>query len=166
MFNLKTVMSVNHQRKILQGDVARLMEDLRKQGKQLVFTNGCFDILHAGHIQTLSQAKAAGDVLIVGVNDDASVARLKGPDRPVMPLYSRMAVLASLEYVDYVISFSEDTPLNLIQSIRPDVLVKGGDYKEEDIVGSLFVKKSGGSVKIVEQVPGISTSDIVAKIKK
>ena len=166
MSNLQTVMPVNHQSKIFESDYARLSESLRKQGKRLVFTNGCFDILHAGHIHTLSQAKAAGDVLIVGVNNDASVARLKGTDRPVMPLYSRMAVLASLMYVDYVIPFSEDTPLEIIQQIRPDVLVKGGDYQEDDIVGSAFVKKSGGSVIIIEQVPGISTSDIVAKIKK
>ncbi len=159
-------MPVNHTSKILEDNFTHLLEILRNQGKRLVFTNGCFDILHAGHIQTLSNAREEGDVLIVGVNDDASVARLKGPDRPIIPLYSRMAVLASLVYVDYVIPFSEDTPMELILQIRPDVLVKGGDYHEDEIVGSAFIKKYGGTIKIIEQVPGISTSGIVANIKK
>jgi rfaE bifunctional protein nucleotidyltransferase chain/domain len=159
-------MQSNYYKKILKSGYNKLFKDLKLQGKKLVFTNGCFDILHKGHIKTLSEAKKTGDILVVGINDDASVSRLKGSERPVIPLDSRMAVLASLEFVDYVIPFSEDTPIEVIKSVRPDVLIKGGDYREEEIAGRELVVKLGGFVRIIEQVPGISTSEIIERIKK
>lgn len=160
-------MQSNYHKKILKSaGYDKLFKDLKLQGKKLVFTNGCFDILHKGHIKTLSEAKKTGDLLVVGINDDASVSRLKGPERPVIPLDSRMAVLACLEFVDYVIPFSEDTPAEVIKLVRPDVLIKGGDYREDEIVGRELVVKLGGFVRIIEQVPDISTSVIIERIKK
>lgn len=156
----------NYHKKILKTNIAPTFKELKAQGKKIVFTNGCFDILHKGHVKTLFEAKRIGDILVVGINDDESVTRLKGKDRPIIPLDSRMAVLASLEYVDYVIPFSHDTPLETIKLVRPTVLVKGGDYDEDEIVGRDLVLKLGGFVKIIEQVAGFSTSDIVKKIKK
>jgi rfaE bifunctional protein nucleotidyltransferase chain/domain len=158
-------MSVDYHKKILKGDFATLFKDWKAKGKKIVFTNGCFDILHKGHIKTLYEAKRIGDILVVGINTDESVQKLKGPERPIIPLDSRMAVLAALQVVDYVIPFSQDTPLDIIKQVRPHVLVKGGDYDEEEIVGRELVLKLGGFVRIIEQVPGISTSDIVNKIK-
>lgn len=159
-------MKKDFRRKILRGDIAETFRDLKAKGKKIVFTNGCFDILHKGHIKTLYEARNIGDVLVVGINDDASVSRLKGPGRPVIPLDSRIAVLSALELVDYVIPFSEDTPLDTIKKVRPHVLVKGGDYDEDEIVGRELVLKLGGFVRIIEQVPGISTSEIIDKITK
>jgi rfaE bifunctional protein nucleotidyltransferase chain/domain len=159
-------MQINYHKKILRTGYSKVFRDLKLKGKKLVFTNGCFDILHKGHIKTLSEAKKTGDILVVGINDDASVNRLKGPERPIIPLDSRMAVLASLEFVDYVIPFSEDTPIEVIKAVRPDVLIKGGDYREEEIVGRELVVRLGGFVRIVELLPGFSTSDIIERIKK
>ena len=127
-------------------------------------TNGCFDILHAGHITYLEEAKALGHRLIVAVNDDASVARLKGPNRPINTLDRRMAVLAGLSAVDWVVSFSEDTPERLINNLMPDVLVKGGDYKAESIAGAKAVLKNGGDVKILSFVDDCSTTAMVNRI--
>ena len=137
----------------------------QKKGKKVVFTNGCFDILHAGHVTYLEKAKKLGDILVVGVNSDASVKRIKGPKRPVNPEGDRLKVIAGLEAVDYVTLFHEDTPLDLIQEIRPNVLVKGADWKKEKIVGGKEVESWGGKVKQVPLVPGRSTTRIIKKMK-
>lgn len=137
----------------------------RELGERIVMTNGCFDILHAGHVGYLEQARRLGDRLIVAVNDDASVRHLKGPTRPIVPLARRMAVLAALRSVDWVVSFSEDTPRRLICEICPDVLVKGGDYLPEQIAGHDCVRENGGEVVVLDFEPGCSTSEIVAKIR-
>ena len=134
----------------------------RQQGLRIGFTNGCFDILHPGHISVLAQARAACDRLVVGLNSDSSVARLKGDHRPVQREQARAAVLAALEAVDLVVIFQEDTPLELIREVRPIVLVKGGDYRREDVVGGEVVEAAGGEVHIVDIVPGQSTTRVLA----
>jgi rfaE bifunctional protein nucleotidyltransferase chain/domain len=136
----------------------------RFQGRKIVFTNGCFDILHKGHVEYLSKARDLGDILIIGLNTDASVSRLKGSGRPVQDQSSRALVLASLRVVEAVVFFEEDTPYNLIDLVKPDVLVKGGDYTEENIVGADVVKANGGSVVIIPLVEGYSTSGIIKKL--
>ena len=138
----------------------------KNNNKKIVFTNGCFDILHVGHISYLKQAKQLGDVLVIGVNSDESVRRLKGASRPINNAEDRMLLLSALDFVDYVVEFEEDTPAKLIEIIKPDVLVKGGDYKENEIVGADFVKDNGGIVKILPFVEGKSTTSIVEKMKK
>ena len=138
----------------------------RAEGHTIGFTNGCFDILHAGHVAYMSQAAEQGDRLIVAVNSDESVSRLKGPERPVNALMQRMAVLSALESVDWVVSFNEDTPQRLIEACLPDVLVKGGDYKPEDIAGGEAVIANGGEVKVLSFIDGCSTSSIIESIKK
>lgn len=140
------------------------VQDARAHGERIVMTNGCFDILHAGHVAYLAQAKALGDRLIVAVNDDLSVRNLKGPGRPINPLARRMSVLAGLESVDWVVPFSESTPERLIKRVTPDVLVKGGDYKVEQIAGHEHVLGSGGEVKILDFEPGCSTTEMVNTI--
>ena len=150
-------------------DEAALMDAIghaRAQRERVVMTNGCFDILHAGHVAYLQEAKRLGDRLVVAVNDDASVARLKGASRPVVPLAERMAVLAALECVDWVVPFSEDTPERLICKVLPDVLVKGGDYRPEQIAGHGCVTRNGGRVEVLQFVPGASTSSIIDAIKR
>lgn len=144
--------------------LAKRLEAARNGGKKVVFTNGCFDILHRGHIQCLRQARALGDLLVVGLNSDESVARLKGPGRPVQGQDDRAAVLSALGAVDYVSIFDEDTPLELIVALRPDVLVKGGDYKDAEVVGAGEVRSWGGEVALIELVPGASTSGLLARI--
>ena len=134
--------------------------------KRIVFTNGCFDIIHAGHISYLSEAKSLGDVLIVGLNSDESVKRLKGEGRPVVCEKDRAYVLANLKPVDYVVIFDEDTPYELIKRIRPDVLVKGGDYKGKTVAGADLVESSGGKVVLIDFVRGKSTSNIIKTIKE
>ncbi len=143
---------------------ARLVRE-RAQGQRLVMTNGCFDILHAGHVAYLEQARALGDRLIVAVNDDASVERLKGADRPVNPLAQRMAVLAGLASVDWVVPFSADTPAKLVEQLGPDVLVKGGDYEPDTIAGADSVRRRGGSVRVLDYIEGPSTTDILRRLK-
>lgn len=138
----------------------------RLLGKKVVFTNGCFDILHAGHISSLTDAAQHGDVLIVGLNSDDSVKKLKGPDRPINDEKSRALVVASLVMVDAVVVFPEDTPHDLIVAIRPDVLVKGGDYKIEDIAGAKEVLAWGGQVFQNPIVSGFSTSSLIDKIQR
>ena len=133
----------------------------RTQGQRIVFTNGCFDVLHAGHVECLRQARALGDLLVVAVNSDASVCRLKGPGRPLNTAAARVAVLSALACVDYVTVFDEDTPLSLIQAVRPHVLVKGGDYRLDEVVGREVVEAAGGRVAIVPFVPGYSTTELV-----
>jgi rfaE bifunctional protein nucleotidyltransferase chain/domain len=134
--------------------------------EKVVFTNGCFDILHLGHIDYLSKAADLGDRLIIGLNTDASVSKLKGPTRPVIDELTRAAKLASFAYVDAIVFFGEETPLELIKTVKPDVLVKGGDYTIETIVGAQEVKANGGEVKIISFLPGHSSSSIIEKIRK
>jgi len=141
------------------------LDDARAHGEKVVFTNGCFDILHAGHVAYLEQARALGDRLVVAINDDASVTRLKGPGRPINSVDRRMAVLAGLGAVDWVVSFSEDTPEALLEKVRPDVLVKGGDYGLDGVVGADIVLAYGGDVKGLNFVDSCSTTAIVEKIR-
>jgi D-beta-D-heptose 7-phosphate kinase/D-beta-D-heptose 1-phosphate adenosyltransferase len=151
--------------KILPGpELQKVVSRARAQGKRVVFTNGCFDILHVGHIQLLQRSRALGDVLVVGVNDDASVRGLKGPKRPLINQADRAHVLAALDCVDYVTLFNEPTPLGLIETLRPDILVKGGDYSLDEVVGRDLVEGWGGHVELVPIVEGFSTSDLVRRI--
>jgi len=138
----------------------------KQQGQRLVFTNGCFDILHLGHVDYLEKARALGDKLVVGVNTDASVSRLKGPSRPLQDELSRARIMASLLFTDAIVLFDEETPYELIKSIMPDILVKGDDYTVENIVGHDIVLQNGGEVKTIALVKGYSTSNVVAKISK
>jgi D-beta-D-heptose 7-phosphate kinase/D-beta-D-heptose 1-phosphate adenosyltransferase len=138
----------------------------QSRGKKLVFTNGCFDLLHVGHVRYLGQAKALGDLLVLGLNSDNSVRRLKGEARPIVPENDRREVLLALRFVDYVVIFDEDTPLRLIKKIAPNVLVKGGDWAVDEIVGSDFVLSRGGEVFSLPFVEGRSTSSVVEKILK
>ncbi|HEQ97844.1 MAG TPA: D-glycero-beta-D-manno-heptose 1-phosphate adenylyltransferase [candidate division Zixibacteria bacterium] len=144
------------------------MAELRKSWRscRVVFTNGVFDLIHYGHLKLLQDCKILGDVLIVGLNSDASVRKIKGPRRPIMPFKERSKILAALEPVDYVVSFSDETPLKLIKKLKPDVLVKGSDYKVKEIVGAEEVKGWGGEVRRVKLLPGHSTSELIKKIGK
>ncbi len=154
------------QQKILDaGPLQQAIMRWRKFSKTIAFTNGCFDILHAGHIHSLSQAAAFADILIVGLNSDASTKKLKGENRPINQEQNRALLLASLVMVDAVVLFDEDTPYQLINSILPDVLIKGGDYTIETIVGAKEVIANGGRVEIIELVEGLSTTSILKKIE-
>jgi D-beta-D-heptose 7-phosphate kinase/D-beta-D-heptose 1-phosphate adenosyltransferase len=141
-----------------------IVTHLRQVGKRVVFTNGCFDILHPGHVHTLTHAKAQGDVLIVGINSDASVKRLKGERRPILSQDERVVMLAALAAVDYVTIFEEDTPLALIQLLRPHVLVKGGDWNPDAVVGREIVEANGGKVVVIPYREGLSTTGIIERI--
>jgi D-glycero-beta-D-manno-heptose 1-phosphate adenylyltransferase len=145
-------------------DFQRMLTIWQFQGRKIVFTNGCFDILHLGHIDYLSKAKDLGDLLIIGLNTDLSVSSIKGKNRPIQDEVSRAMVLASLGFVDAVVFFGEDTPYNLIKTIQPDILVKGADYKPEEIVGYNIVKNKGGKVVTIEFLEGYSTTAIEKKI--
>ena len=147
-----------------EADLLQAVAEAKAQGERIVMTNGCFDILHAGHVAYLEQASRLGDRLIVAVNDDASVSRLKGASRPVNPLERRMAVLAGLASVDWVVGFSEDTPEALICRVCPDVLVKGGDYQPEEIAGGECVRAAGGEVRVLPFVEGVSTTGMIERI--
>ena len=146
------------------GEAESFAQSLRQKGKKIIFTNGCFDILHAGHVEYLAAAKEMGDKLIVAINTDRSVRKLKGSSRPINTLAHRAKVLASLQCVDKVVFFDEETPIKLIKTIKPDVLVKGGDYKINEIVGYEEVFKSGGKVMTIPLVKGISTTKIIQKM--
>ena len=152
--------------KFLLKDNIVFLNSLRVDGKKIVFTNGCFDIIHVGHIRYLSKAKELGDILIVGLNSDESVKKLKGDNRPINSFEDRAILLSSLRFVDSVIMFKELTPDNLIKQIVPDILVKGGDYKLEDIVGYQTVIENGGQVKTLSFYDGYSSSNYINKIKK
>jgi D-beta-D-heptose 7-phosphate kinase / D-beta-D-heptose 1-phosphate adenosyltransferase len=153
--------------KIVDRDtLEKRVEELKKAGRKIVFTNGCFDLLHIGHITSLNEARGLGDVLIVGLNTDSSVCRLKGENRPIIPEEERSHVLAALECVDYVALFDEDTPVELIKAVHPDVLVKGSDYTVEQVVGHDFVQSYGGIVHIMPIVNNMSTSTIINRIKE
>ncbi len=141
-----------------------ILTELGQAGKQVVFTNGCFDLLHSGHVRYLRQARAEGDLLVVGLNSDRSVRELKGPDRPLVSQEERAELLAALEMVDYVVIFDQPTPRELIQALQPRVLVKGGDWKREEIAGADEVEAAGGRVVIVPLIPGRSTSLLLEKI--
>lgn len=147
-------------------EAAMVAEKLHAAGKKLVFTNGCFDIIHAGHVQYLAEAAALGDILIMGLNSDASVKRLKGEERPINCQQDRKIVLEGLVSIDLVFIFDEDTPYELIKAIQPDILVKGGDWTPDQIVGSDLVLAKGGEVKSLSFKPGNSTTAIVEKLKK
>lgn len=142
----------------------KIIPRLKKQGKIIVFTNGCFDILHYGHIQYLEKAKNKGDILVIGLNSDSSVKRLKGPCRPIVQQKDRARVLAALESVDYVVLFSEDTPFKTIQALKPDILIKGADWKKKTIVGADFVLSYGGKVSTIKLAKGRSTTGLIEKI--
>jgi len=138
----------------------------QKRGKKIVFTNGCFDILHIGHVRYLSEAKRCGDILVVALNSDRSVQRIKGKNRPIVPEKERGEVIASLESVDFVTFFEEETPYNVISTLQPDLLVKGGDWKEEEVVGRDVVIARGGEVKTVPYLEGNSSTNIIQRILK
>ena len=149
----------------LQLQLQEKVKAARMKGERIVMTNGCFDILHPGHIQYLKQASQLGDRLIIAVNSDDSVSRLKGPNRPINSLEARLEMLCAYDFVDWVISFDEETPERLYEKILPDILVKGGDYCENDIAGARQVRSAGGEIKILNFLPGHSTSMIIDKIK-
>ena len=142
-------------------ELLREVKKLKESGSKIVFTNGCFDLLHVGHLRIFREAKKRGDILIVGVNSDASVKKLKGPGRPLVPEKERAELLANLELIDYVVIFTEETPENLIRAIRPDVLVKGADYKLRQIVGLEDVYNHGGKVVRIPILAGHSTSQMI-----
>lgn len=144
---------------------AELIERAKEQGKSVVFTNGCFDILHVGHLRYMEEAKRQGDILIVGVNSDASVRRLKGETRPINGERDRAEMLCGLKAVDYTVIFPEDTPVELIDALKPSIHVKGGDYKKEDLPETEVVERHGGEVRILNFVEGKSTTNIVKKIQ-
>jgi rfaE bifunctional protein nucleotidyltransferase chain/domain len=146
--------------------IADVVEKWKAEKKKIAFTNGCFDLLHLGHVDYLEKARQKGDVLIVGLNSDASVRRIKGPERPIMAEKSRSRLLASMFFVDAVVIFEEDTPLDLIRNIMPDVLIKGQDYQVNNIIGADIVMDNGGKVETIELVYGYSTSNVITQIKK
>lgn len=147
-------------------DAKQIVKKWEGKGEKIAFTNGCFDIIHRGHVDYLSRAKDLGTKLVLGLNTDASVRRLKGENRPVVDEYSRAILLAALQFIDLVVMFDEDTPYELIKDLQPDILVKGSDYKAENIVGYDIVTAKGGSVETIDFVEGFSTTSIVEKIKK
>jgi len=145
-------------------ELVRIRRRLRRKGKKVVFTNGCFDLLHAGHVRLFREAAKMGDVLIVALNSDASVRRLKGPARPIFPLRERFEILSAVEDIDYLVSFPEATPRRIVAALLPDVLVKGGDWGPDEIVGRAEVEGSGGRVARVRFVEGHSSSSIIRRI--
>lgn len=146
--------------------LSKITAGLRKRGKIVVFTNGCFDILHFGHAKYLQEAASLGDVLVVAVNSDSSIKKIKGKDRPIVDESNRLRLIAALESVDFVILFSQDTPINVIKALKPSILVKGADWSKGNIVGGDFVAGYGGKVKTVGLVKGLSTTDLINKIAK
>lgn len=154
------------QRKIVtRAQLAISLNTARARGARIVFTNGCFDLLHAGHVHYLYEAKLSGDVLVVGLNSDASVRRMKGCGRPIVPETERAEVLAALEMVDFVCVFDEDTPLDLIETVRPDVLVKGADWAPDQVVGRAEVESAGGRLVLVPLRPGLSTTRLIDRLR-
>jgi len=151
---------------LISAQLVPILDRARTQKKRIVFTNGCFDLLHVGHTRYLQAAKALGDLLVVGVNSDASVRSLsKSPDRPIVDEAQRAEVLAALGCVDYVVIFTEPDPLNLITALQPDVLVKGGDWAVERIIGRDVVERRGGTVRTIPLVPGMSTTTLIQRIR-
>lgn len=155
-----------HDKIFTPNSLAIKLKQWQEENKKIVFTNGCFDLLHRGHIEYLSKAADLADILLIGVNTDRSVSRIKGSQRPLQDQDSRLLILAALNFVDAVILFDEETPFELINFVQPHVLVKGADYKPEEIVGYDIVKNNGGEVKTIDFLPGYSTSAIEKKIKE
>jgi len=151
---------------IKRDKIGEVIDSQKKDGKKIVFTNGCFDILHVGHLRYLEEAKMFGDILVIGLNSDASVKRLKGEKRPIVSQEERAEMLLGLKCVDYVVMFDEDTPVELLKDVKPDVHVKGGDYTKERLPEAEIVEKNGGRVEIVSLINGKSTTNIVKKIKE
>ena len=145
-------------------ELLKIRKQLKQQKKKVVFTNGCFDILHSGHVYLFREAKKRGDVFMVAVNDDASVKKIKGASRPIFPLKERLEVLEAIEEIDYLTSFSEETPQKIIALLLPDVLVKGGDWKPEEVVGKAEIERAGGKVVIIPYLKGQSSSEIIDRI--
>ncbi|UCC38850.1 MAG: D-glycero-beta-D-manno-heptose 1-phosphate adenylyltransferase [Candidatus Aminicenantes bacterium] len=145
-------------------ELSKIRKKLKQQGKKVVFTNGCFDLLHSGHIHLFREAKEYGDILVVAVNDDFSIKKIKGASRPIFPLEERLEILEAIEEIDYLTHFSEETPQKIIAALVPDVLVKGGDWKPDEVVGKREVEGAGGEVKIVPYREACSTSDIIDRI--
>lgn len=145
-------------------DLVEIRNQLKHQDKKVVFTNGCFDLLHSGHIHLFREARKKGDVFIVAVNDDYSIRKIKGASRPIFPLKERIEILAAIEDIDYLTSFSEEIPQKIIARLQPDVLVKGGDWRPEEVVGKREVEDAGGKVEIIPYLEGRSSSDIVKRI--
>lgn len=161
-------MNVNNtlnQKIVTLSELVLQVKQWKADGKKIVFTNGCFDLLHAGHIAYLTEAASLGDVLILGLNSDASVQKLKGPQRPINNETTRSSLLSAMFFINAVVFFSEDTPLELIKAIQPDILVKGGDYKPEEIVGAKETIANGGKVEVLTFLPGYSSTAIINKIK-
>jgi rfaE bifunctional protein nucleotidyltransferase chain/domain len=146
-------------------ELKRIADQARRDGKTVVLTNGCFDLLHRGHVHILREAKALGDILIVAINSDRSVRAIKGPSRPVLSESDRTELLAAMEMVDYVALFDEPDPYDLIVAVRPNVLVKGGDWGSDQIVGADIVKRNGGKVAVIPYLKGFSTTEIIERIR-
>ena len=152
-------------RRVLTEDEAAIMSgELRANGSRIIFTNGCFDIIHPGHVHILRKARVLGDVLFLGVNTDDSISRLKGPSRPFITLEARVQLLLELRSVSFVVPFDEDTPIKLIKKIVPDIIVKGGDYTPDSVVGADFVKSHGGRVEIIPLMKGFSSTAIITAL--
>ncbi len=147
-------------------ELLKIIKNLKSKGKRIVFTNGCFDLLHLGHVRYLEEAKSLGDILVVAVNSDSSVRKLKGPKRPILPASDRTEILSGLGSVDYVTIFNEPDPLKLITSLKPDLLVKGGDWARDQIVGREVVENSGGKLLIIPFVKGTSTTNVIDTVLK
>jgi D-beta-D-heptose 7-phosphate kinase/D-beta-D-heptose 1-phosphate adenosyltransferase len=147
-------------------ELIKIRRQAGREGRRVIFTNGCFDLIHRGHVEYLGQARAMGDILVVGLNSDRSVRQLKGQGRPLTPQDDRAQVLAALEMVDYVCLFDEQTPARLISAVLPDVLVKGGDYRPDEIVGRETVEEAGGKVVVVPLTEGFSTKGLIEKIRQ
>ncbi len=147
-------------------ELASAISIARARGEKIVFTNGCFDILHRGHLHLLRAAKALGDVLVVAVNSDSSIKRIKGPTRPVIPQEGRSELIEALEMVDYVVLFDETDPCRLLATLKPDILVKGGDYGPDTVVGADIVEGNGGRVAVIPFLEGFSTTDIIERVRK
>lgn len=161
--DMRTVRSDSKQ--IRNESLAHIRNNCRRTGQTIVFTNGCFDLLHAGHVQCLEEARQMGDVLIVGLNSDAGIKRLKGNDRPVIPQDDRIRMLSALACVSFVVLFEQDTPCELLELLQPDVLVKGGTYSKEEVVGREIVERNGGRVSVLSVIPGVSTTALISRIQ-
>lgn len=153
-------------KRVSKKKIKEICEEERRKGKTIVFTNGCFDILHPGHIRLFKFARSKGDILVVGINTDISVQKNKGKGRPIFPLKERIEILSSISYINYIVPFASLTPLSLIKAIKPKYIVKGGDYTPEQVVGKKEVEKCGGEVLIFPYVGNYSTSEIIKRIKK
>lgn len=147
-------------------ELTKIIPRLRRLGKKIVFTNGCFDLLHYGHAKYLEEARNKGDILVVGVNSDSSIRRIKGKKRPIVGENNRLHLVAALGSVDFTVLFKEDTPLNTIKKIRPDILIKGADWEKKDIVGADVIKSYGGKVSTIKLVKGLSTTNLIKIIAK